>query len=252
MLHPQSILKPLKNKFCSFFRASASPPCRLQTHQPHLGRLASFRARVSIGHLYQLLCICGSWTLQAHHHRSGVEGPWGAHCQLLSFASSVVQLLCVVQNAFSTDLSMRTDSKVGFTRCVLKLSLFLHLHILPEVWVRVSDSFSWDWNQALRFLFSVKFMFCLLPCSHPRAGDLWLGRKCLSKQCCPVTLPAQWCSKPASFLSTEEGVWWDGEGMQDFTLMRTQKRQEFWERALISDPLGTMTSAEIQELQRTM
>lgn len=42
-----------------------------------------------------------------------------------------------------------------------------------------------------------------------------------------------------------------GEGIQDFTLMGTQKLQEFWERELISDPFRVMTRAEIQEPEKT-
>lgn len=132
---------------------------------------------------------------------------------------------------------MWTDSKVGFTWWVLKLGLFLHLHILPEVWVVVSNSIPWDLNQALRFFSLLDLCAACFLVPTQSAGDPWLGRKCLSKQCCPAILPA-WCSKPASFLSTEEGLWWEREGIQDCTLMGTQKLQELWERELISDPQG--------------
>lgn len=106
----------------------------------------------------------------------------------------------------------------------------------------VSNSFSWDLNQALRFLFSVKFMFCLLPCSHPNAGDQGLGKKNLWKRVAQLyCLHDVW--NQIIFLITEEGVWWEGEGegTQDFTLIGTQNLSEFWGRELMSSPLGAVT-----------
>lgn len=104
---------------------------------------------------------------------------------LFCFQCCSIALWCL-QNAFRIDLQMWADSQVGFTWCVC------------SSWVSFSTStsclkcesrspipykapFSWDLNRTLRFIFNVKFMFCLFPCFYPKPGDIWLLKKCLSR-----------------------------------------------------------------------
>lgn len=110
----------------------------------------------------------------------------------------------------------------------------------PEIWIRLSGSF------CLLDLCSACF---LVPTQ--RAGDLWLGRKCFSKQCCPAILRA-WCSKPASFFKHRERFM-VGErghiGLHPYGNSKVAgtlgKGADFW-------PTGAMTRAKIQDSERTM
>lgn len=127
---------------------------------------------------------------------------------------------------------MWTDSKGGFTWCVYSswVSFSTSISCLKcESWspIPYKAPFSWDLNRTLGFIFSVKFMFCLFPCFHPKPRDIWLLKKCLSRRgagfkrlvCAkgglpfPVTPPACW-SKPHSFLHFKKVVWWWQDNIQ--------------------------------------
>lgn len=127
---------------------------------------------------------------------------------------------------------MWTDSKGGFTWCVYSswVSFSTSISCLKcESWspIPYKAPFSWYLNRTLGFVFSVKFMFCLFPCFHPKPRDIWLLKKCLSRRgagfkrlvCAkgglpfPVTPPACW-SKPHSFLHFKKVVWWWQDDIQ--------------------------------------
>ena len=103
---------------------------------------------------------------------------------LFHFQCSSIALSCL-QNAFRIDLQIWVDSKVGFTWCVCSswVSFSTSISCLKcesRSPIPYKAPFSWDLNRTLRFIFNVKFMFCLFPCFCPKPGDIWLLEKYLS------------------------------------------------------------------------